>query len=139
MVKGWVPLSSASNKWRTPPDFYAMLDQEFHFDPCPIDWDPATHPDGLTIPWAQTTFCNPPYRGIGPWIKKAHDEWLLGKTVVLLVNAWTDSAWFHDYIYGRAEIRFIRGRLKFLDADGTKMPCGFRPSMVVVFRSPPGC
>lgn len=40
---------------------------------------------------------------------------------------------FHDYIYGRAEIRFIKGRLKFGDS---KNPAPF-PSMVVVFGKEP--
>lgn len=51
-------------------------------------------------------------------------------TVVMLLPARTDTAWFHDYIYGKAEIRFIRGRLKF---GGIKNSAPF-PSMVCVFR-----
>ena len=51
-------------------------------------------------------------------------------TVVMLLPARTDTAWFHDYIYGKAEIRFIRGRLKFV---GSKNSAPF-PSMVCIFR-----
>ena len=36
----------------------------------------------------------------------------------------------HDYIYGKAEIRFVKGRLKF---GGSTNSAPF-PSMVVIFR-----
>lgn len=48
----------------------------------------------------------------------------------MLVPARTDTEWFHEYVYGKAEVRFLRGRLKFGDA---KMNAPF-PSMVVVFK-----
>lgn len=47
----------------------------------------------------------------------------------MLLPARTDTRWFHDYIYGKAEVRFIRGRLKFGDS---KNSAPF-PSMVVIF------
>lgn len=47
----------------------------------------------------------------------------------MLLPARTDTRWFHDYIYGKAEVRFIRGRLKF---GGSKNSAPF-PSMVVIF------
>lgn len=49
---------------------------------------------------------NSPYgREIGRWVEKAYRESLKGAAVVCLLPARTDTAWFHDYIYGRAEIR----------------------------------
>ena len=64
--------------------------------------------------------------------KKCYEESLKpNTTVVLLIPARTDRISFHEYIYGKAEIRFIKGRLKF--GDG-KNPAPF-PSMVVVFKS----
>lgn len=53
-----------------------------------------------------------------------------GTTVVMLIPARTDTRAFHDYIYNKAEIRFIRGRLKF---GGSKNAAPF-PSMIVIFR-----
>lgn len=50
--------------------------------------------------------------------------------VVMLIPSRTDTKWFHEYIYGKAEIRFVKGRLKFGDA---KDAAPF-PSMVVVFK-----
>ena len=77
-------------------------------------------------------FCNPPYgRELPKWVEKAYEESRKPKTlVVMLIQARTDTRWFHDYIYGKAEIRFIRGRLRF---SGATENAPF-PSMVVVFR-----
>lgn len=58
-------------------------------------------------------FCNPPYNNIGEWAKKAYEESQKGVTVVMLIPANTDTRYFHDYILHKAEIRFIKGRLKF--------------------------
>ena len=53
-----------------------------------------------------------------------------GGLVVMLLPARTDTKWFHDYIYQQAEIRFVKGRLKFGDS---KNAAPF-PSMVCVFN-----
>ena len=57
-----------------------------------------------------------------------------GVTIVMLIPARTDTSYFHDYIYGKAEIRFLRGRLKFEDENGEAMNPAPFPSMVVIFR-----
>lgn len=76
------------------------------------------------------TFCNPPYgRVIGDWVKKAYEESRNG-LVVMLLPARTDTKWFHEYIYGKAEIRFLKGRLKFGDSVNSAP----FPSMIVVFK-----
>lgn len=77
-------------------------------------------------------FCNPPYSKAAEWVKKCYAESLKPKTtVVLLVPARTDTKWFHKYIYHRAEIRFLKGRLKFSDSQNAAP----FPSMLVIFRS----
>ena len=79
--------------WLTPPDLYARLDAEFHFD-----FDPCPHPlpdgfDGLTCEWCQSNYVNPPFGSIwhegklkGPtaWARKAIEEHRKGKTVVFV-------------------------------------------------------
>lgn len=50
----------------------------------------------------------------------------------MLLPARTDARWFHDYVLGKAEIRFIKGRLKF---GGSAVNAPF-PSMVVIYRQP---
>jgi len=133
-----VMFSSKTNEWSTPQAFYDKLNDEFHFtlDPCATFFNAkcrkwyGIHDDGLSKSWEnQIVFCNPPYgRAIKKWVKKAYEESKHAK-VVMLMPARTDTSYFHDYIYHKAEIRFVRGRLKFGDS---KNPAPF-PSMVVIF------
>ena len=52
----------------------------------------------------------------------------------MLIPARTDTIMFHDYILGKAEIRFIKGRVNFeVDGHKSKDPAPF-PSMIVVFN-----
>ena len=77
---------------------------------------------------------NPPYgRQINKWIEKAYKESLKGATVVCLIPARTDTRYWWDYIFPYAEIRFIKGRIKF-KKDGISAPAPF-PSAIVIFRS----
>lgn len=50
------------------------------------------------------------------------------------IPARTDTTYFHDYIYGRAEIRFVRGRLRFTDEEGKAYAAAPFPSMVVIYN-----
>ena len=122
-------LSSKNMCWCTPQDFFDKLDSEFNFvlDPaatsktakCALFYTPEM--DGLSQSWDRggAVFCNPPYgREIAKWVRKAFEEARCGYPIVLLIPARTDTSYFHDFIYGRAEIRFIRGRLRFTDDDG---------------------
>lgn len=138
-------LSSKNMCWCTPQDFFDKLNQEFQFvlDPaatdktakCPLYYTPET--DGLSQSWDRggAVFCNPPYgREIGKWVKKAFIEARGGFPIVLLIPARTDTNYFHDYIYGKAEIRFVRGRLHFTDDDGNAVNAAPFPSMVVIYN-----
>lgn len=79
-------------------------------------------------------FCNPPYgKEISDWVQKCYEEGHKENTlVVMLIPARTDTKYFHDYILHRAEVRFVRGRLKF---GGASTGAPF-PSMLVIFRGP---
>lgn len=115
------PLSSLSVEWSTPDSLMDVLRREFAFtlDPCATDENRYTRDDdGLTRSWAgETVFLNPPYGiGLEKWVGKAfgaaRDD---GATVVCLLPARTDTAWFHDYCMPH-EVRFLRGRLRFGEA-----------------------
>lgn len=136
-------LTSKTDLWETPQDFFDKLNSEFSFDldacalpenaKCAAYFTPEQ--DGLSQPWRGTVWCNPPYgRQIGTWVEKAAGSTAAGATVVMLLPARTDTKWFHEYIYGKAEIRFVPGRLKF---SGAKVNAPF-PSMVVIFRKKEG-
>ena len=136
-----VLFSSQTDQWATPQGFFDKLNEEFAFtlDPCADEFNHkcalyfTKEQDGLKQDWGgHTVFCNPPYgnKETGLWTKKCYEEAQKpNTTVVLLIPARTDRLSFHEFIYGKAEIRFIKGRLKF--GDG-KNPAPF-PSMVVVF------
>lgn len=127
--------SGKTSEWATPQDFFDKLNSEFRFT---LD-AASTHEnakcvrhytaedDGLLQSWeGETVWLNPPYTSgprcakvIREWVNKAYNESRRpnGATVVCLVPARTDSAWWHDYAL-KGEIRFVRGRLKFQGAPG---------------------
>ena len=78
---------------------------------------------------------NPPYGGqIKAWIRRAYEEHTANGTIIVcLVPARTDTQWFHKYIYSKAEIRFVKGRLYF-GIDGNFDGRAPFPSMVVIFQ-----
>ena len=128
--------------WATPQEFYDKLNDEFNFtlDPCATEDNAkcdnffTADDDGLKQDWSgNIVFCNPPYgRAIKDWVKKSYEESLkTNTTVVMLIPSRTDTIYFHEFIYGKAEIRFIKGRLKFGDA---KNSAPF-PSIVVIYRN----
>ena len=138
-----VMFSSKTNDWSTPQDFYDELNNEFGFtlDPCADEYNHKCNKyftegdDGLLQDWGgEIVFCNPPYgKAIKDWVRKAYIEGCKpNTTVVMLIPARTDTIYFHKYIYHKAEIRFIKGRLKF---GNSKNSAPF-PSMVVVYRGP---
>jgi site-specific DNA-methyltransferase (adenine-specific) len=129
---------SKSDKWQTPPEVYDPLNAEFNFnfDPCPITYKNGD-PDGLLIEWGTSTFCNPPYSNTSKWIEKAVEESKKDKTIVMLINAVTDTIAFHKYIYNKAEIRFIKGRIKFINPhEPLKRNPNVKASMIVIFKNP---
>lgn len=135
-----IMFSSASDDWETPQALFDALNAEFHFtlDPCSSDANAKCEKhftrddDGLVQDWSgEVVYCNPPYgREMSKWVKKCYEHSQEGGTAVMLIPARTDTKAFHEYIYGKAEIRFLKGRLHF---GNSKQPAPF-PSMVVVYR-----
>lgn len=130
--------------WATPPEIFDPLHAEFDFtlDPCA---SPATAKcvkffteaqNGLERSWAgERVFMNPPYgREVYAWTRKAREEAAAGALVVGLLPASTDLAWWHDDIVGRTEVRYLRGRVRFL-TDGPYRASGFFASVIVIWRA----
>lgn len=134
-----VHFSSATCEWPTPQWLFDALNREFAFtlDPCATAANAkcarffTAADDGLAQDWTgEVVFMNPPYGSvIGQWMRKAFESAQAGATVVCLVPARTDTAWWHRYAM-RGEIRLLRGRLKFGDATS----CAPFPSAIVIFR-----
>ena len=132
---------SASVEWETPLGFFKGLNDLFHFEldvcatpanaKCPRYF--TVEQNALKQEWKGVCWMNPPYgKEIKAFMKKAYESALAGATVVCLVPARTDTAWWHDYAT-HGVIKFIRGRLRF---NGHKWNAPF-PSAVCVFQ--PGC
>lgn len=133
--------TSAREDWATPQSFFDLVDAEFGFT-----LDSAAEPhnakcedfydkfrDGLSLPWPGTVWCNPPYgRGIAKWIEKGYRESQVGSTVVMLIPARTDTAYWHDFVMKAAELRLLRGRLVF--GSGEARGNAPFPSALIVFR-----
>lgn len=131
--------SSATPEWETPTAFFDKLNAEFGFtvDVCATPENAkcaryyTAKENGLIQDWKGVCWMNPPYgREIPKWIRKAFISAKQGATVVCLVPARTDTRWWHDHIEGKAEVRFVKGRLKF---NGHKWNAPF-PSAVVIFK-----
>ena len=140
--------SSKNLDWVTPDGLWQQLDAEFGFGldaaasventKCSDFFTEAD--DALTQDWSGygTVWCNPPYgRNLGQWMMKCALE---GERtpVVALVFARTDTRWCHDWgmdAESSAEIRFIRGRVKF--TRGNVVGPAPAPSMVVVWAPKP--
>jgi phage N-6-adenine-methyltransferase len=134
-----VHFSSKTDEWETPQELFDALNEEFDFD-----LDVCATPqsaklpnfytkgvDGLSMSWnGYRCWMNPPYgRVIGKWVEKCSQN-----KCVALLPARTDTKWFHDYILGKAEIRFIKGRLKFVGEQKGHSGSAPFPSMIVIFK-----
>lgn len=121
---------------------YFALNQEFEFTvdacatpsnaKCPRFWSEAEN--GLEQDWrGERVFMNPPYgREIYWWTYKARTS--AADVVVGLLPASTDLAWWHDDVIGHAEVRYLRGRVRFL-TGGPYRASGFFASVIVVWRN----
>jgi phage N-6-adenine-methyltransferase len=129
--------------WETPPEVFEPLDREFKFtlDPC-CSIESAKCPtffteeqNGLEQSWlGHRVFMNPPYgKEIYGWTRKARYEAMNGALVVGLLPASTDLAWWHDDVVGWAEVRYLRGRPRFL-TGGPYRASGFFASLIVIWH-----
>jgi phage N-6-adenine-methyltransferase len=133
-----VHYSSKTVEWETPQDFFDKLNAEFSFtlDACASAENAkcskfyTLRENGLAQAWqGERVWCNPPYgRHIQKWIEKCANE--PSDLTVMLIPARTDTKAWHQWIFDKAEIRFIKGRLKF---GGHKNSAPF-PCAVVIFR-----
>ena len=131
---------SSNGVVETPEWLWQDLEEEFGelFDPCPID----PEVDGLEIDWPrhQTAYVNPPYaRGHLPkWVKKCSEQAMRGCRVALLIPSYTDTKYWHRYIWDRkehrpkenVELRFFRGRVNF---KGYERSTASFPNVLIVW------
>lgn len=136
--EGWT-----SDDWSTPPELVAELAREFgafDLDPCcreitakaPRFYTRETN--GLAQEWRGRVWLNPPYSDPAPWLEKAIEAQRAGALTVALLPASTDTAWFHDLVLPYAEVRFVRGRVRFYGWEGTPIGSPRTGSIIVIYR-----
>lgn len=114
----------------TDPLFFKVAHREFSFaadlaasehnHKCPI-WIGQGEGDeskggSLDLPWHRINgwlWLNPPFKDIEPWARKCNLEAAAGARIAMLVPAGTDTDWFRAWVWARAEIRWINGRMVF--------------------------
>ena len=114
--------------WQTPEEIFNTIDKEFNFvcdvaasyknTFCKAYLDETQN--SLLCSWSSINWCNPPYSNITPWAKKAIEQHKLGKTIVMLVPADTSVKWFKIAYESCNEVRFISGRISFINAETQK-------------------
>lgn len=129
----------------THPDDFARWDAEFggftldaaaapHNAKCRTYFTRADN--GLERSWAgHRVWCNPPYSDLGAWVRKAHSEWATSRGIVMLVPAnRVEQAWWQDWVepyrdryLSPLEVRFLRGRLRFIKPGATEIKPNERP------------
>lgn len=129
--------------WGTPPEIFDPLHAEFKFtlDPCCTAASAkcseffTEKQNGLAQSWAgHRVFMNPPYgREIYDWTRKARLEAAAGALVVGLLPASCDLAWWHADVVSHAEVRYLRGRPRFI-TDGPYRASGMFASVIVIWR-----
>ena len=139
--------SSKDPAWRTPQyifDYYNRI-YKFNFDLacseenmlCPNGF--TKEQNSLTQEWhkyKRRAWLNPPYsRKMKQWFDKAVEAQKKGTFVAMLVYARTDTKWWHECVLPNVtSIRFIKGRVKFLDSrTGEEGNSATAPSCLIVF------
>jgi site-specific DNA-methyltransferase (adenine-specific) len=152
---------TSKDEWQTPQWLFDLLDQEFHFQVDAAademnsrcrwflkkggEFDALTMTSWMRSDWPQvnTFFLNPPYSAgnIDKFMAKALEESKKGAVVVCLVPCATDTKWWHNYAMKAQEIRFIKGRVRFVGYNEKGEQIKNSPtfsSCVVIFKHDPG-
>ena len=108
------------------------------------EWDPCPYPkpewDGLEVDWLEKAkgkiiYCNPPYHSTSKWVKKMHDEWKRGVYVIGLIPAnRTDTTYWHEYVKGKAHVKFVQRKLKYINPNTDDETRALFPSLLVFYE-----
>jgi site-specific DNA-methyltransferase (adenine-specific) len=136
---------SKDDEYETPPDLFKQACADYGIFPkldvcateentkCIEYIEPSE--DALSRDWIDHFFMNPPYSQVEKWVRQAyimHKKYNI--TGLALIFSKTDTKWWHECIEGKAEVHFIKGRIKFWkNGKPTKNPAPY-PSCFVIWR-----
>lgn len=118
--------TTTKQDYATPDAFFHAVNQTL-----PMVWDLAAtqentkcanyispEQDTFKFEWHKLAFgewlyLNPEFKNIAPYAKKCYEESIQGAQIAMLTPASTDTHWFKDFIFQKALVVFIRGRMSF--------------------------
>jgi len=117
--------------YETPPDFIQAVERRFGIINCDFAasklnskgqvWiDEAMDSLSADCPWNKykgICWLNPPFSNIAPWAEKCWQESEKGAKILFLVPASVGSNWFAKFVFGKANVLFLNGRLQFVGAS----------------------
>lgn len=129
-----VSANSGNNEWYTPPEYIELARAAMGS----IDTDPATsefanktvnaplyftaEDDGRVQEWQGNVWMNPPYAQplMSDFAEAVTAKYLGGEInqACVLVNNATETAWFQRLMDAATAVAFLRGRVRYLDAQG---------------------
>ena len=103
------------------------------FDPCPLNpnWNPKHDIDGLSIPWQDKTYVNPPYSDPLPWVKKAIRENQKGHRIAMLLKHDSSAKWYQLLHQAGAHFLMPNNRLHYGCNDRAAFP-----SLLAILHKP---
>lgn len=131
------------DSWETPDHFYEKWGAKHHCNldvaataentKCEAFFDIET--DALKTDWYGRVWCNPPYSDLQAWTARAFRQRNNCEIIVCLLPAKTDTKWFHSFVYRKASLFFIKGRIVF-EFNSLVAGCGRSPfsSMIAIYR-----
>lgn len=71
--------------------------------------------NALGKPWTKSFYMNPPYgRKMDVWIEYAYEQHKKHNvTGMALVFSKTETQWWHNFVQDKAEVHFIKGRVRY--------------------------
>lgn len=151
--KPHVSFNSGNNEWYTPAEYIEAARRVMGG----IDLDPASsdianktvkadvyltaQDDGLIYSWNGRVWMNPPYSGelIGKFSAKLVEHYKAGdiSEAIVLVNNATETAWYQGMMREAEAICFIKGRIRFIDMQGTPSGAPLQGQTLLYFGDNP--
>lgn len=96
----------------------------------------SVHDNGLSSPWVDRVWCNPPYENQGEWLARGVYWARLGVRSAFLVLASTSANYWRPCCFEAGTVDFYEGRIAFTDPTTGKPRKGFDRASALVLLGP---